>query len=420
MQILLKKIDVPKKLENISVYDPNEAAAGEAGMTDHGVEAIWKGVERLYRTGIHPAIHLCLRRKGKMVLNRAIGHASGNGPGDNCGGTNLCPATPETPVCMFSASKAITAMLIHLLDQEGAISLLDPVSYYLPEFASCGKKNTTIHHILCHRGGIPTIEPDTNPEILFDWDAMIKMLCRTRPISPGGRRMAYHAVTGGFILGEIIRVVTGMDIRKFLRQKVQIPLGFKYFNFGLPPENLDQVAVNYYTGRPVIFPLSNISARALGAPWEQVVDISNDPRFMECIIPSGNLIATANEMSQFFQMLLNQGELNGVRIFDPLTVRRAVMYTGHLEIDATLILPLRYSAGMMLGASPIGMYGPFTENAFGHLGFINIFCWADPERDISVSLLTTGKALLGPHLLPLTRLLTKISWYCPRMRLGKH
>ena len=90
-----------------------------------------------------------------------------------------------------------------------------------------------------------------------------------------------------------------------------------------------------------------------------------------------------------------KGELGGVRVFSPLTVCHAVMETGKPEIDRTIMLPMRYGAGMVLGNKPIGMYGPFTHAAYGHLGFSNIFCWADPERDIAVSLLTTGKALFG-------------------------
>jgi CubicO group peptidase (beta-lactamase class C family) len=79
------------------------------------------------------------------------------------------------------------------------------------------------------------------------------------------------------------------------------------------------------------------------------------------------------------------------------------------------MLPLRYSAGMMLGASPFGLYGPDTSKAFGHLGFANIFGWADPERATSVALLTTGKLLLGVHAPYLVALLCSLSRHCPKL-----
>lgn len=407
-----RTVRVPDDLACIVRYNPaEEVDPSEVGMNQAEVQAIWDGVEGLYRSGIHPAISFCLRCEGKVVLKRAIGHAKGNGPDDNPNAEKIL-ATPETPICLFSVSKAVTAMLIHLLDERCQIHLLDPVSHYIPEFAASGKENVTIHHILTHRGGIPNPPRNVETEIIFDYDTFIKLLCKEKPVSMSGRSTAYHAVTGGFILGEIVRRVTGKDIREFLRETVQKPLGFRYFNFGLPDEDINRAALNYCTGIPLIFPLTRFIKRALGVSWEEVVRISNDPRFLKAIIPSVNLFSTADEMSRFFQLLLNKGELDGVRIFNPLTVHHAIMEAGKPEIDRTVILPVRYAAGMILGNKPIGMYGPFTQHAFGHLGFSNIFCWADPERDIVVSLLTTGKAMLGLHIIPLARLLMRISWYC--------
>jgi len=133
------------------------------------------------------------------------------------------------------------------------------------------------------------------------------------------------------------------------------------------------------------------------------------------VIPAGNGVGTADECCRFFQCLLNGGELGGVRVFQPLTVRRAIAEVGKPELDRSLMIPLRYSAGMMLGASPFGMYGPDTSRAYGHLGFANNFVWADPERAISVALLTTGKLLVGLHAPYLVALLCSISRHCPKL-----
>lgn len=150
----------------------------------------------------------------------------------------------------------------------------------------------------------------------------------------------------------------------------------------MPEEDIKKVAVNYDTGLPLVFPLSTIAKRALSASWGDVVRISNEPRFMEVIIPAANIVATADEMSQFFQMMLNGGELNGKRIFEPATIQRAVAPADKMWFDGTMVVPMRYSAGMMLGASPLGLWGPFSEAAYGHVGFINIFCWADRSHDM--------------------------------------
>src|ERR1700721_3205295 len=148
---LNQTISMPKDLSAVTRYDPTqETAASEVGLTQDGVDAIWNKVTDLYRTGIHPAISFCLRRHGKVVLKRSIGHTRGNGPGDSPLAEKLV-TTPDTPYCTYSASKAITAMLIHLLVERHKIRLADCVSDYIPAFGVHGKHRITIHDLLSHR-----------------------------------------------------------------------------------------------------------------------------------------------------------------------------------------------------------------------------------------------------------------------------
>lgn len=405
---------VPRDLSTVTSYRPTgEADPQSADLSSEARDKIWRAVENLYRTGISPAITFCLRKSGQIVLNRALGHRIGNGPEDYAD-TPKELASPDTPICLFSASKVVTAMLIHKLAEDHQLDLLAPVSHYLPAFGRHGKQYVTTAHILSHRAGIPTIEGDFDVSLLFDTPAVVDILFNAKPASRSGHRAAYHAVTGGYILGELIQTVTGLDARQYLRQTIQEPLGMTYFNYGLAPEHRHAVGVNYATGlKPD--PITDLFLRsALGASLDTVVEVCNDPRFMDIICPAGNIYASADEACRFFELLLRGGTLDGVRIFDSLTIRRATLEAGKPQFDGTLLAPLRYSHGMMLGSNPVGLYGPMTGKAFGHIGFSNIFCWADPERDISVSLLTTGKPVLGTHLAALAALLTTISFQIPR------
>lgn len=405
---------VPADLASVTrIDDGSETAPEAAGFRAGQVEAIWKAVEGLYRTGISPAITVCLRREGKIVLNRAIGHASGNGP-DDLPGTPGVLASPDTPVCLFSASKSVTAMLIHLLDERGLIDLLDPISHYIPEYGVNGKKNATIYHLLSHRGGIPKLAGDFDPEMLYDLDGILGELYKARPVAPSGHRVAYHAITAGYILGELVERVTGMSVRAFLREAVGEPMGMRFFNYGLPAADRPLAARNYATGFKPVGPVSLYIQRILGGDIQLAVDMTNDPRFMDTICPAGNIYATAEEAGRFFQMLLDGGRYQDKQIFQPMTIKRALIEVGKPEFDRSLLVPMRYSMGMMLGNRPVGLFGPMTRQAFGHLGLSNIFCWADPARDISVSILTTGKPLVGPHLPALGKLLFTISTQCPR------
>ena len=103
--------------------------------------------------------------------------------------------------------------------QRRLLHLNDPVCEYIPEFAAHGKDSITIQHVLTHRAGIPNLPPEVmRLETLEDDDAVLAMLCDATPTWRPGRRLAYHAITGGFILGEIVRRVTGKPIRTFLRR----------------------------------------------------------------------------------------------------------------------------------------------------------------------------------------------------------
>ena len=394
-----------------SIAATEEQAPGPSGMTRDGVNAIWSAVERLYATGMHPGISLVLRRRGRVILKRAIGHARGNGPGDE--GERPVPITPDTPVCLFSASKSLAAMPLHLLSERKELSLLDPVSHYLPEFGRNGKRDITIYQLLCHKAGIPTIpiEGVDVGELLLDHKEIYRLICATAPERPGHHH-AYHALTAGFVVAALVEKVSGGSFRSFFREQISAPLGLDSLDFGARGALLRRVARNYVAGFRLHAAQDHYLKRAIGTGLAHAVELSNDPRYYRAVIPAGNAVATADDCSRFFQCLLDGGTLDGTRVFAPLTVRRAVAEVGKPEIDRSLLVPLRYSAGMMLGDSPFGLYGPDTPQAFGHLGFANILAWADPMRDISVAILTTGKLVVGPHLPALWRLLAAIARRC--------
>lgn len=229
------------------------------------------------------------------------------------------------------------------------------------------------------------------------------MLCEARPITVDGGKLAYHAITGGFVLGKVLEKVSGQSIQAYLDDRLRKPLGMKNFTFGTPEGDSSVLAQNYVTGPIPRFPLSWIVRRALGADIQTVERVANDPRFQKVVIPAGNLVGTAEEMSRFFQMMLNEGKWKRRRVCQPMTIQRATQEFGALQWDRTLMVPMRYSAGMMLGGEPFGFWGPHSRRAFGHLGLINKLCWADPDREISVALLTSGIPILAHHIPRLIR-----------------
>ena len=393
----LHTCQVPKDLSAITYRDASGENPEAVGVDSQLVEDIWASAERLYRTGVHPGLQLSVRHRGEQILHRAIGHASGNGPHDPASAARV-PMTTDTPICYFSASKAVTALLMHMLSEQGLVNLMDPVSYYCPEFAANGKRTITVHQILSHRGGIPAIPRETPIDALWDRDEIWKILCAAKPVEVDGSKVAYHAITGGFVLQRVLEKVTGDTIENFLDRHLRQPMGMRWFTYGIAADKVNDLATNYATGPTPRFPVSWIVSRALGGDIQTIEQAVNDPRFQEAVIPAGNLCGTAEEMGRFFQMMLNGGVWNGKRICSEMTIRRSIQQFGSLQIDRTMMIPMRFSAGMMLGGNPFGLWGQQSRYAFGHIGLINKLCWADAGRDISVSLLNTGIPIVGHHL----------------------
>lgn len=404
---VLSRCRIPEDISAVTDRGP-EASPREAGTSRKALEAVWEAVEALYRSGVHPAIQICLRRGGVVALNRAIGHARGNAPGDPPDGHQV-PIETGTPVNLFSAAKAVTAMLIHKLDERGALHLDDRVSEYIPEFARHDKERITLRHVVGHRAGIPNLPPDAmDLDLLSRPDEVIARLCELEPVSLPGRMLAYHAVSGGFILGEVVKRVTGGSLRDLVAKEIREPLGLRWLHYGVARSDLARVAENAFTGPPIPPPASTILTRALGATLPHVCEMSNDPRFLMGLIPSANLITTAEDSAAFYQCLLDEGELDGVRIFERRTVHHAIDEQSAREIDLTLALPISYSMGFMLGSRGISLYGWNHPRAFGHLGLTNVFCWADPDRDLAAAILTTGKPVLSLHTVRMVQLQSAI------------
>ena len=410
-----RRVTVPRELAPITQIDhAAEVPPGELGVSERGVARIWGAVESLYRTGLQPAITLVVRRHGRILIKRSIGCLRGNGPGERGERVAL---TPDAPMCLFSASKAITALLVHKLAEDGRLSLDDRVVDYIPEFAPHGKDRITIRQLLAHRAGIPTLpvqHPD--PSLLQHWDAMVHLLCLAPPFDPRFEKQAYHALTSGFIIGELVRRVGRIELRDALRQWIAEPLGAGLLTYGLAPEHRAQAPLHYLTGPKPMWPVTAISKRVLGVDFERAVEASNDPSFLSAVVPAGNIYASADDVGRVFQMLLDDGEYDGRRVLRADTVRSATRPVGKIQFDGMLGIPIRFSPGFMLGEDPVGLWGPNCRAAFGHIGFLTVLCWADPLRDVSVALLNNGKFVAPTGFLRTVRIISAISRSCRPVR----
>ena len=287
------------------------------------MERIWAAARYWYAAGMQPAIQVCLRRDGRVILNRAIGHGWGNGPADPPD-TPRIPVSTETPFCVYSAAKAITTTVAHMLVERGHVSLDDRVCQYLPDYTSHGKDRTTVRHVMTHSAGVPfATGPRPDLKRMDDSAYTREMLGRLRPVYPPGLMHMYHGVTWGPLMREIISAATGRSIRDILRDEILAPLGFRWTNYGVAAEDVAAVAPSHVTGKPLPAPIAKAFKAAVGGTMAQIIPFSNTREFLTGVIPSSNTVSNAYELSRFAEILCRGGELDGVQVLSERTLRAA-------------------------------------------------------------------------------------------------
>ncbi|WP_107659611.1 serine hydrolase [Nocardia suismassiliense] len=379
-------VTVAEDLDSVTtVGDEHDPAAAALAAAD--VDALWESVRDWYRLGTTPAIQVCLRRNGKIVLNRAIGHGWGNAPGDGPDAVRVL-ATPETPFCGFSTAKGVSAAVMFMLVEQGAFRLEDPVCTYIPEFAANRKERITIGHVLSHSAGVPFVTPPYKGfELVVDEELAAQGLADLVPSWPPGRFRIYHALTSGLIQRLLVQRATGKRMREHLAEQVLDPLGFRWNNFGVRPEDVDKVVAGVKTGPGPSRISKYLARKALGGGMGGAVSESATRTFLTAELPSGNLVTTAVELSRFYEILARGGELDGVRIIRESTLRDAIQ-----PADRMPGLAGRVSrAGFELGGRK-SKFGRDTPTHFGRSGLTTQYGWADPARGLAGAILTSGKA----------------------------
>ena len=404
------RIRVPADLDSVTTIGDED----HSQIDSAAVERIWRAARHWYRAGFHPAVQLAIRHRGRVVLNRAIGHGWGNAPTDPPDAEKI-PATTDTPFCVYSAAKGITATVVHMLVEQGHFALDDRVCEYIPSYTSHGKHRTTIRHVLTHSAGVPfPTGPKPDLRRADDHEYAQEQLGKLRPLYRPGLVHIYHALTWGPLMREIVYAATGKDIREILAAEILDPLGFRWTNFGVAEEDIPLVAPSHATGKPLPPVIAAIFRRAIGGTVHEIIPYTNTPAFLSTVVPSSNTISTANELSRFAEMWRRGGELDGVRIISPERMYGAVQECRRLRPDfAVGLQPARWGTGYMLGTKRFGPFGRNAAKAFGNLGLANIAIWADPERSMAAGVISSGKPGRDPEIRRYTALMDTIAAEIP-------
>jgi CubicO group peptidase (beta-lactamase class C family) len=300
------------------------------------------------------------------------------------------PWTRDTLVNVYSTTKGLMAVCAHQLVSTGKLDLDAPVARYWPEFAQAGKKDLPVRFLLSHRAGLPAISKALPAEALFDWDVMCSALAEQQPWWKPGEKHGYHAMTFGFLVGELIRRITGESPRDYLRTKLAAPLGAD-FQIGLSERDENRVAEIIAAPPPppgAPNPMAalmsakpeSVTARTLANPPSvSAPGVSNSPAWRRAQLPAANGHGTARALAQVYGALSRGGEIGGVRVIAPEAIRRFSEEQSS-GLDEVLLIPTRFSLGFMMSL-PSASMGPGTRS-FGHPGAGGSLGFADPDAKI--------------------------------------
>jgi len=292
---------------------------------------------------------------GKFVIDIWAGYA-------DAGRTRLWKR--DTLACLYSTTKAVTALCALILVDRGQLDLDAPVSRYWPEFAQAGKAGIPVKYLLSHQSGLAGIDEQIPVEALFDWERVVGLLAAQKPWWIPGVRCGYHALTQGYLVGEVIRRITNRTVGTFLREEVATPLQADC-HIGLAPAHDTRVAEMIpdprFAGslslpemlRKAMYPLIN---------QNNPVAVSRSRAWRAAELPSANGYGNAHAVARLASALAC-GEVDGTQILAPPTIEKAFQEQCY-DTDYVLMIPIRWALGFVLVSKEMP-FGPNPRTVFG-------------------------------------------------------
>lgn len=332
-----------------------------------------------HRKGGGAAVAVCHR--GEVVVDAWIGTRNALGE----------PWERDTVAMSFSTTKGVVATATHRLVDRGLIDYDEPVATYWPEFAANGKAGVTVRHLLSHSAGLHMIHGVIeDASVLLDWDAMCAVLAAQAPAYEPGTRHGYHGITYGFLVGEVLRRVTGKTVNEVIRDEIVTPLGLDGMFIGVPDqtegrladlimsfgegERLDRLAERLTRTRALRSTIKTFYARGID-------ELLMSKQVHESELPALNGCFTARSLARMYGVLACGGTLEGEEFLSAKTLRRAIEVQTYRP-DIVVGFPMRWRLGYHTAATTRGM----LPNGFGHFGYGGSGAWADLDSGVSVGM----------------------------------
>lgn len=345
---------------------------GVSGWCDRRFSGVADVLARQLARGAHHGAAVAVRHRGRPVV-------------DVWGGA----FAEATLAVSFSTTKGPVAVAVHMALERAGIGYDTPVAELWPEFARAGKAGVTVRQCLCHEAGIPQIR-DQVPDVwaMADWDAMVETVQGLSPLWEPGTANGYHALTWGWLAGELVRRVDGRPLPRFLAEEVAGPLGLDGCFVGVPPAEEHRLApVSWnpvYLDMPPLdqlLPEDSLVLRAV-APRGDIVEYVNSERGRSSCVPAITGAFTARSLATVYAALERGGALDGARLLRPDTVAAATAVQNDRR-DLVLYTPVHWRLGFM-GVAPADGAAA-AGAAYGHAGLGGSLAMADPRAELAVA-----------------------------------
>jgi CubicO group peptidase (beta-lactamase class C family) len=354
------------------------------GWTASGFEIVRERFEKNFADGLEVGAAFAAYHRGQKVVDLWGGIADE---------ATDRPWEEDTLMVVFSTTKGATAICAHQLAQDGRLDVDAPVTEYWPEFGQAGKERIPVDHLLSHRAGLPWVDEPLGLDDALAWEPMIHALEHQAPVWEPGTAHGYHAVTYGYLVGEVIRRITGRSIGTYFREEVAAPLGLDFF-IGLPEALEPRVGtlVGGIGGEPdpdadpeamaalaaFIGPESKLGKALSGGGAFAGSGVFNTRPVHAAEIPAAGGITDARSIARMYAACV--GEVDGVRLLGEAQVKEATIQRTEGPDVVLLDLDLQFGLGFFVPSSLLQLGGP---RSFGHFGAGGSVGWVDPEADLA-------------------------------------
>ena len=260
----------------------------------------------------------------------------------------------DTIVNVFSTTKVMSVLCVLMLIDRGFIDLNSPVANYWPEFSQSGKEQLPVRYLLSHTAGLPGFNKVIKMETLYNWEEIVNILAAQTPSWEPGTRSGYHSITQGYLLGELVRRVTGKTIGTFFREEISDPLNADFY-IGLSEQHDSRVA-DLIAPPPIPNQLmeNNEELRAARGFFNPVLPIEKclTREWRNAEIPAANGHGNARSVARIGAAIACGGELDGVHLLSLKTIEKAIEEQSYTK-DLVIQIPIRWGLGFGLNSKEI-------------------------------------------------------------------